>query len=194
VKEADGGFAPYRAAVSGPRRSGAFRDTLIVALLAVGGVVGLIVWDGGGDTTGGIDPGASPAATTSPATTGGSGASSTVQTQAVTPSAPNPSDPAVVAAQDALIGVLPAPAGGTEIAPAGAGVRTWTFSGADWQSIRDAYVGLLRQQTYRVELQGPATGARTGELYALTDPSGTISVALTVATQNGQSVIEVTRQ
>jgi hypothetical protein len=101
----------------------------------------------------------------------------------------------MVATQDALISALPVPAGGTERPPTGAGVRSWTFAGTGWQPIRDAYVATLRQQGFTVELQAPVNdGSTVGELYTLTDPTGTVSVQLTVGTSAGQSEIEVTRQ
>ena len=101
----------------------------------------------------------------------------------------------MVAAQDALIGVLPVPAGGTEQPATSAGVRSWTFAGTDWQSIRDTYVATLQQQGFTVELRAPVNdGTTVGELYTVTDPSGTISVQLTVGTSAGQSAIGVTRQ
>jgi hypothetical protein len=185
-----------------PRRSGAFRDVLIIAVLAVAGVVGIVIWSGGDVSEGtgvqpstGSLPGQDPVGTTAvtgPPTTAG-------QTPAPTTAPPAPGDvaaaQAMAPAQDALIAVLPVPAGGTEQPPTGAGVRSWTLAGTDWQTIRDAYVATLRQQGFIVELQAPVNdGSTVGELYTLTDPTGTVSVQLTVGTSNGQSGIEVTRQ
>jgi hypothetical protein len=184
-------------------RSGAFRDVLIIAMLAIAGVVGIVIWDGGDVSEGtetepstGSLPGQDSlivptSATGQPATAG--------QTQPVATGTLNPGDAAavqaMVAAQDALIGVLPVPSGGTEQPPTGPGVRSWTFAGTDWQSIRDAYVATLQQQGFTVELQSPVNdGTTVGELYALRDPTGTIAVQLSVGTFNGQSGIEVTRQ
>ena len=56
-------------------------------------------------------------------------------------------------------------------------------------------LGTLQQQGFTVELRAPVNdGVTVGELYTLTDPSGTISVQLSVGTSAGQSAIEVTRQ
>lgn len=191
-----GGHRSYAAAVE-RSRSGAFRDTVILAVLAVAGVVGLVIWSGG-DVSTGSDLDSSPSTLAVPSTgPGPSAAGVTAQTQAVNPSVPTPSDPAVaamVAAQDAMIDVLPAPAGGTEQPATGAGIRSWTFAGTGWESVRDAYVATLRQQGFTVELQQPVNdGVTVGELYTLKDPTGTISVQLAVGTSNGQSGIEVTR-
>ena len=197
-----GGHQSYRAAVE-PRRSGAFRDVLIIAMLAIAGVVGIVIWDGGDVSEGtetepstGSLPGQDSlivptSATGQPATAG--------PTQPVVTGTLSPGDAAavqaMVAAQDALIGVLPVPAGGTEQPPTGPGVRSWMFAGTDWQSIRDAYVATLQQQGFTVELQSPVNdGTTVGELYTLRDPTGTIAVQLSVGTFNGQSGIEVTRQ
>ena len=174
---------------------------LIIAVLAVAGVVGIVIWDGGDvsegtelePSTGSLpsqDPVGTAAATGEPATLG--------TTQAVTTGTINPGDAAavqaMVATQDALISVLPAPAGGTEQPPSDPGVRRWTFAGTGWQSIRDTYVATLRQQGFTVELQAPVNdGTTVGELYTLSDPAGTVSVQLTVGTSAGQSGIEVTR-
>lgn len=192
-----GGHRSYPAAVE-RTRPGAFRDTVIVAGLAVAGVVGLVIWSGG-DVSTGSEPDSSPPTLAVPSTGPGPSVTAvTAQTQAVNPSVPSASDPAaaaMVAGQDALIGVLPAPTGGTEQPAAGPGVRTWTFAGTDWETVRDAYVGTLRQQGFTVELQQSVNdGVTVGELFTLKDPTGTVSVQLAVGTANGQSGIEVTRQ
>jgi hypothetical protein len=155
--------------------SGAFRDVLVIAVLAVAGVAGLVIWSGG-DVSESTE--LEPSASSLPS-------QGSVAAPAVT---------AMVAAQDALIGVLPVPAGGTEQPATTAGVRSWTFAGTDWQSIRDTYVATLQQQGFTVELRAPVNdGATVGEVYTLTDPSRTISVQLTVGTSAGQSAIGVTR-
>lgn len=201
-----GGYQAYSAAA--PQRSGAFRDTLVVAGLAVAGVVGLVIWSGGDvATSGDLQSGGSvpaigsPDAPTAQADPGAETAQapSANQAPAVAPGTLDPNNPAayeaMVAAQDALIGVLPVPAGATEMPPDGAGIRTWTVAGTDWESLRDGYLDTLRQQGFTLELEEPFNdGANVGELYRLTDPSNTISLQLAVGTFNGQSGIEVTRQ
>jgi hypothetical protein len=155
----------------GPSASAAFRDVLIIAVLAVAGVAGIVVWSGGDVSEG-------------------------TALDSSTDSVPGDASAlaAMAAAQDALIGVLPAPAGGTEQPATGAGVRSWTFAGTDWQSIRDGYVGTLRQQGFTVEMRAPVNdGATVGELYSVMDPTGTVSVQLSIGTSAGQSVIGVTR-
>jgi len=178
-----------------PQRSGAFRDVLIIAVLAVAGVVGVMIWSGGDVSEGTeLEPSTGslptqdslvlPTSTTGqPATTGplNPGDAAAVQ--------------AMVAAQDAMITVLPVPAGGTEQPPTGDGVRSWTFAGTDWQSIRNAYVATLQQQGFTVELLASVNdGSTVGEVYTLSDPGGTVSVRLSVSTFNGQSGIKVARQ
>jgi hypothetical protein len=176
---------------------------LIIAVLAVAGVVGIMIWDGGDVSEGTeLDPstGSLPTQDSLGLPTSAPGPPATAgQTQPVVTGTLNPGDAAavqaMVAAQDALIGVLPVPAGGTEQPSTGAGIRSWTFAGTDWQSIRDAYVATLRQQGFTVELQAPVNdGTTVGELYTLTDPTGRISVQLTVGTAATLSGIEVTRK
>lgn len=203
------------------RRSGAFRDTLIVAGVSALGVVGLILWSGGDAPAGAeldesaptVPPGVSlppgvtlPPALTSPGISDGAGGTvaATATVQGAAPGDPAaqlalPSDPAayegMVAVRDAFIAALPVPTGGAEQPPDGAGVRTWLFSGTGWETIRNDYLGFLQAQGFVATLsQSVNEGGAVGELYVLSDPTGTVYVQLAVASQGGQSVIEVTRQ
>ena len=185
----------YRTATATTRRSGAFRDTLIVSGLAVAGVVGLVVWSGGDGSVGG-------ASTTQPDPVVDGQADATAQApapgvaeaQLALPSDPAASE-AMVTVRDAFIAALPAPAGGTEQPPNGAGVRTWLLPGTDWESALDAYIAVLQPLGFvATPYQSIDESGAVGELLVLSDPTGTVHVQLAAATQGGQSVIEVTRQ
>ena len=174
--------------------SGAFRDTLILAVLGVVGVVGMIVWSGG-DLPAGAETESGSDFTLPPDFTlpdvGSQSADAGAQLSLPQDAA---AAAATVSARDALIAVLPTPAGGAEQAQ-GAGVRSWLFTGSDWETLRDDYLGVLRSQRYVATLYQTVNASGTvGELYVLSDPSGTINVRLAVATTNGQSTIAVSRQ
>ena len=99
-----------------------------------------------------------------------------------------------VGMQDALIGMLPVPAGATELPADGAGVRSWTVAGTDWQAARDAYLVNLTGAGYTyVMTESIDDSSGAGELYTLTHSSGP-TLQLAVGTFGGQSIIEVTRQ
>lgn len=214
-------WSPSSSAPPPPSRRGsssAFRDTLIIAGIAVAGVAGLVIW-GGGDapaaatpqdlTPGGVPvtvappggPVAGPAAGEGDVAVAGADApvaagDGAVAVTAVTGTAtPAGADYEVdVGMQDSLIGLLPIPATGTELPADGLGVRTWTVPGADWQAARDAYLAALTAEGYTSLLTDTIDdGTNVGELYTLTHSTGT-TLQLAVGAFEGQSIVEVTRQ
>ena len=101
----------------------------------------------------------------------------------------------VVMQRDAFIATLPVPSGATEEPPDGAGVRTWTLPGTDWEPVRSSYLEALGTLGCTATMyQQIAQAGATGELYVLTDPTGEVNVQLAVGTFDGQIGIEVTRQ
>lgn len=125
-------------------------------------------------------PADAPAAATATAVPGGTSSAGNYEAQ--------------VMAQDALIAALPVPPGFTELPPDGAGVRSWTVPGTDWEPQRDAYLAALVGQGYSTSLTDTINdGTNVGELYQLTAPTGT-TLQLAVGTFDGVVGIEVTRQ
>ncbi len=213
-----------RPAAPRPRSRGGstFRDTLIIAGVAVAGVVGLVIWDGGDPPAvagpGGTVPGGPGGSLTDPSLSGSAGMSSAESDSPVAAVTTAPADaaatagPAVAAAdpssaggdaaeyeaavgmQDSLIALLPVPAGATEVPPDGAGIRTWTVPGTDWQAVRDAYLPALIGAGYTFVLtEAIDDGTGVGELYALSHSSGA-TLELGVGLADGQSIVEVTRR
>ena len=137
---------------------------MIVAGLAVAGVVGMVVWSGGDVTTGAPiqdDP-----------VVGGGEAE------------------VIVAA--ALLATFAVPAGGVE-QPADTGrTRSWLIAGKNWQVARDSYLVALAAQGITAELESSIDqDGVVGERYILTDPAKSITVTMQVADRGGQIVVEL---
>jgi hypothetical protein len=151
---------------SGARRgsSGAFRDTLIVAGLAVAGVVGMVVWSGGDVSTG--------APSQDDPVVGGGEAE------------------VIVAA--AILATFPVPAGGVE-QPADSGrTRSWFIAGKNWQIARDSYLMALAAQGITAEVESSIDqDGVVGERYVLSQPARSITVTMQIVDRGGQIVLEL---
>lgn len=179
------------------RRSGAFRDTLIVAGLAVAGVLGMVVWFGGDVSTGAstqdvLDVTLPPGLTLPPGFTlpdGDEFATAAPATATVGVGGP---DEAQVIAGEALIATFPVPVGGAEQPAENGRTRSWFVAGNNWQAARDDYLAALAARGITGVLeQSVDQQSLVAENYVMTDAATSLTVSLQVADLAGQIVVRV---
>lgn len=173
------------------RSTSAFRDTLIVAGLAVAGVAAIVVWSGG-DVPTGASPQNGPDVTLPPGLTlpdGDEFATAAPATATVGVGGP---DEAQVIAGEALIATFPVPLGGAEQPAENGRTRSWFVAGKNWQAARDDYLAALagRGITGVLESSVDQQGL-VAENYVMTDAATALTVSLQVVDLAGQIVVRV---
>lgn len=167
---------PQPLAASAPS-SATFRDTAIIAVVTVLGVIGLVAWSGGD----------APGASNAVPIPGGSAAPPNAVAETVDPA----SDEANVAAAQAFIAAMPGPTGGTDEPTDDPQVRRWVFpAGTAWAAVRDSYLGMLQQSGVRSGLDSRAADG-SGETYLLTIAGLALPIELEVGESEGRIVLEV---
>ena len=179
------------------RSTSAFRDTLIVAGLAVAGVAAIVVWSGG-DVPTGASPQNGPDVTLPPGLTlppgftlpdGDEFATAAPATPSVGATGPNE---AQVIAGEALIATFPVPVGGVEQPAENGRTRSWFVAGKNWQAARDDYLAALAARGITAVLESSVDEqGLVGETYVMTDAATSLTVSLQVADLAGQIVVEV---